>query len=127
MVGNNRVMLFLFVCLVAGPTQTCRADPMDWASEPQKDFASRLASAFAGTEICDLDINSDRVAELLREKFGESLTVRAVADLMYMVVVVRAIQGVQIRSLRESEIKERCALAVRHFGSNGTDLTGVLR
>ena len=124
---GSYAMLLLFVLFAAGAAQNCLAEPMDWASESQKDFASRLASAFGSTEICDLDINPDRVADLLREKFGERLTARAVSDLMYMVVVMRAVQGVQVRGLKESEIKERCALMLQHFGGNGTDLRGVLR
>src|SRR3954449_1027732 len=71
------------------------ADPL---TASQSEFASRLASAFASTEICDVDVDQERVAALLRERFGAQLSTDAAADLMYRVVVVRAIQGVQVRS-----------------------------
>jgi hypothetical protein len=100
---------------------------MDWATAKQKDLASQLASAYAGTEICDYDIDPDRVEVVLRENFGDKLSAKMTSDLMYMVVVLRAVQGVQIRGQKRKAIEDRCVALKGLFGATGSQIKGVVR
>lgn len=122
-VASNSILMLV----AAASISVAAAEPLQWATEHQRDIAARLASAFAGTEICDVDIDPERVAAILRENFGERLTAEVVSDLMYIVVVVRAVQGTQVQGQTSHQIRERCTQLRRHFDRNGFDLKGVIR
>lgn len=91
----------------------------------QNDLAVRLATAFASTEPCNLDVNASRVAELVTRAFGPRLSARVASELMYRVVTARAVQGARFKG-GEAARREHCRAILGLYGPEGTDLKGVL-
>lgn len=97
------------------------------ASGVRADVEGQLASAIAGTEACDYDVDEDRVAAILRQIYGARLSPGEVSSLVKRIVTIQAVQGVQLKNFATERRAAYCADLVRRYGVGGTELRGVVK